>query len=820
MFSIIGLLFRCRTDATLAVAGLLVVAASGCNRALYRQRADCEVYGLVECANRQTRTPLEKYTIRPDVESRFFDADCPDLPPMPPDDPVSHRLMHCVDGKRGWRGWACYGKTPFVENPAWQQNLPLDESGALPLDRGRAVELALINSRDYQSELENLYLSALAVTYQRFRLDAQFFGGNSTFFTSDGPARAGSVGSLLQTDTDLVMQKLFATGGELMVGMANSLVWQFAGPDEYTASTLLDFSLVQPLLRAGGREVVLEALTDSERALLANIRQMERYRRGFYAEIVTGRSPGAGPAPGGLALAALSGGGGGAGSGILSLLEEQVRIRNQRANVAGLHDSLEELEAAYEAGRIDRFQVDLARQALYNSQSRLLGIRTSYQDRLDSYKLTLGLPPELEIRIEDPLLARFELIDPRLSDAQSDVADLLDELRDPDRIAQPAEYLPEISAARRRVGAILEMVRRDVQLLEEVLPERRENLAELARRDEVRRGEVDRSAVDLAALERRAEAIAREFLRLDEELQASLAALEALQQQAVAPLPGQVTPLVLSVSRMLMGLALVQAEARLDTITLVPIELDSQTALMIARQNRRDWRNARAALVDSWRQIEVAANDLQSGLDVTFSGDLSTLDDKPFRFRGTTGRLRVGLEFDAPLTRLAERNVYRETLINYQRSRRAYYAFEDRVSQGLRTTLRAIHRNQLDFELQRAAVHVAISQVDLTQLRLQRPPKPGEESKFGATTARDLVTALSGLLNAQNEFLGQWVDYERQRLNLDFDLGTMILDAEGMWIDPGPIREADLSAGAEQDEFEEIPLPDALSMPEPLEVPQ
>jgi len=143
MFSIIGLLFRCRACATLPALGLLLVAASGCNRAFYRHRADCEVYGLVECANRRTRTPLEHYTIRPNVESRFFDPDCPDLPPMPPDDPVSHRLMRCVDGKRGWRGWSCYGKTPYVENPAWQQYLPFDEDGELLLDRREFVSLGL-----------------------------------------------------------------------------------------------------------------------------------------------------------------------------------------------------------------------------------------------------------------------------------------------------------------------------------------------------------------------------------------------------------------------------------------------------------------------------------------------------------------------------------------------------------------------------------------------------------------------------------------------------------------------------------------------------
>ena len=76
----------------------------------------------------------------------------------------------------------------------------------------------------------------------------------------------------------------------MVIGLANSLVWQFAGPDDYRGRTLIDFSIVQPLLRAGGRIRVLERLTIAERSLLANVRQMERFQRGFYTEIVTGRS--------------------------------------------------------------------------------------------------------------------------------------------------------------------------------------------------------------------------------------------------------------------------------------------------------------------------------------------------------------------------------------------------------------------------------------------------------------------------------------------------------------------------------------------------
>ena len=85
-------------------------------------------------------------------------------------------------------------------------------------------------------------------------------------------------------------------------------------------SSLLDFAFVQPLLRPGGRARVLERLTISERSLLANVRQMERYRRAFYVEIITGRDAGSGSTRrggvfGATGLSGFSGvGGGGFGS--------------------------------------------------------------------------------------------------------------------------------------------------------------------------------------------------------------------------------------------------------------------------------------------------------------------------------------------------------------------------------------------------------------------------------------------------------------------------------------------------------------------------
>ena len=123
-------------------------------------------------------------------------------------------------------------------------------------------------------------------------------------------------------------------------------------------------------------------------------------------------------------------------------------------------------------------------------------------------------------------------------------------------------------------------------------------------------------------------------------------------------------------------------------------------------------------------------------------------------------------------------------MIRFDRARRKYIAYEDAVALQLRDTLRTLRLEQLNFELRRAAVRVAIDQVDLARLRLNQPPQPGKGGQFGATTARDLVSALRDLLDAQNEFLEAWVGYEVLRMILDFQLGTMRVDDQNLWLDP------------------------------------
>ena len=820
---------------------------AGCTRAFYRNQADDEVYNLVDrAATKAGPTPLERFTIQVDPRSRMFDPFDPDFPPMPPDDPKSNELMQYVDGMEGYPCWTADGVTCEIQNPTWRDYLPHNKKGRVVLDHEAAMQMALLQSTNYQSQLENLYLSALDVTFEQFRFDTQFFGGNDTFFTADGRDRSGTgaASSQLDTATGLEARKLYATGGELVVGMANRLVWEFSGSNSHSATTLLDFSLVQPLLRAGGRAVVLERLTISERALLANIRQMERFRRGFYTDIVAGiggvNGPsrrggvfggsglegfsgvgsggfgqignvvGGGTSSGGAGGGGLTGAGGGfaggagaAGAGgYLGLMQTIQSIRNREANVAALRDSLARLQAAGEADRIDRLQIDQARQALFNAQSQLLTSRANFERSLDNYKVTLGLPPSLDVVIEDPLLSGFDLLDGRLTQIQDTVGHVLEVLRDNKHASNHnllVKAIARFESIGRRTSAHLAVVDDDLEQLDRTLPSRRASLRRLVQRPDVVEAGIDLTAFSVNALDERVVRLHRDHATLIAEIKKTAATINALDPDTEDPKIArrQLIRLATVISNQLLELSLVQARARLDSMTLVPVRLEPEQALEIARCRRRDWKNARASLVDTWRLIDFNANALESNLDLVFEGDISNRGDNPLKLRGSTGRLRVGFEFDAPLTRLAERNNYRQSLIEYEQARRSYYRFEDRVSQSLRNTLRTINLDQVNFELRRAAVAIAIAQVELAQLRLNEPPRPGATPELGSTTARDLVSALSDLLAVQNDFLSVWVNYHVQRMQLDLDLGTMHLGPTGMWIDPGAIGVGENESNAE-----------------------
>ena len=851
------------------------IAISGCHRQFYRRQADCEANALIaEKAGHVARPPNIPLVIEVDRRSRMFNPFDLDFQPMPLDDPASYKYMQCVDGRRGYPMWEAAGVTNLSESPDWWQFLPLDDDGVLVLNLENSVRIALLHSPEYQTQLEQLYLSALQVSAERFQFDTQFFGGGRTFLTADGNRRAGAGGqSSTRFETGpfsvgqrpLSLQRRFATGADLVVGVANNIVWEVSGPNSQSATTVLDFALLQPLLRGAGRDVVLEDLTFAERRLLANVRSFERFRRSFFLNITVGRSLESQLASGGFNVGGLGNAIPSLGSGFnvnpggyLGLLQTQLQIRNLEENIARqtefllvLQDTLIELKTKIpeenETDAIVRqsLQIAQARSSLLQSQTSLVNTQNGYQRSVDAFLRSLGLPPYICAKLNDPILDQFELIDRTLLLRRGELSALRAEvgvlnvgiLEKSDFSIDPATNTPVAKLSwDAELAELLEALRNELKplaefnkgLIEKDLPAVAEDVDKFADSIAMRKkqnaellklyrteqnsicgllnvSDIDESIFQIDELEALGPELKKAFAELAERLEGyneEIANLQATMERFTEKPDGDQNAeelaeilrdevifssqsLLSDMGDDILALQLIQARARTERVILPSVEISPETAFEIARRNRRDLANAKAALVDTWRSVEVTADSLESNLDLIFSGDIQNVGNNPTRLRSSTGRLRVGLQWDAPITRLLERNAYRTSLIRYEQAKRSYYQLEDGVWQLLRAEIRQLQANRLTFELGRQSVRIAASQIELNADI--RAINDARGRTAGPTAARDEISALSDLLNAQNTLLGIFVNYEVVRRGLDFDLGTMELTPEGLWIEPGEL---------------------------------
>lgn len=823
----------------------VLVTASGCHRAAYREEADQEVCEIVAEKSDDDRWAIENFDIEPDARSRYADVYDKDFPPMPPDDPASHQLMHCIDGMEHWDGWHDSGNIDDLESPGWLERLseytPINDDGRIRLGLNDAVKLSVLHSPSYQQQLETLYLSALDVSTERFRFDVQFFGGNATGFNHLGEERAGGESNLFSTNSDAQLRRRFATAGELLIGFANSLTWEFMGPNGSTASSVVDFAFVQPLLRAGGRAIALEQLTIAERGLLANLRTFQRYRQGFYTNVAIGNLGvgqvqrrggffggtgltgftgqgagglggvgaatgfgggfgGAGGAAGG-GTAGLAGGGAGSVGGFIGLLQQLQQIRNTETSLTAQLRTLALLEANLEAGLIDIAQVDQFRQNIETERANLLQAKNSLETSLDTFKrTTLGLPPNLAVDLDDSMIQPFQLIDPTTNGVQAQIGAYIDEfgeLPEQPTAQQFAAVFTRVEALRSSVSEHLTGVNADLATLDKSLETRLSNMTETE--GKILRLERQKMQTVLDELATRVTEASAALTKIKDDLTD-----ENRESSAV-----KVVELLTELSNIIGDLGLVQARARLESITLDPIEISEALAMQIARTHRLDWMNNRAALVDTWRLIEFNANALKSDVSIRFSGDMQTIgNDNPTKFRGQTGAMRASLQIDPPFTRLLERNNFRQQLIQYQQDRRQLIQFEDQVRGSVRQIIREINQLKVNMEIQRRAVAIAIRRMEQTREALNQPvppTPPGELPRaFGPTAAQNLLLALSDLRNTQNNLMSVWLNYLESRMLLNRELGIMQVDSDNLWVDV-PLADAINSVGFEIEEIPAIP---------------
>jgi hypothetical protein len=299
----------------------------------------------------------------------------------------------------------------------------------------QAMLLAIMNARFYQYNLEQVYIAALPVTLQRFSFEPQFYAGLSPL--TGVPQNGGSGGSFasapgvitsnsfnyatrfspagqistMNLGTVAGFGKLFSSGGQLLMGFANEVAFNFLSknPQQPSVISALPISFVQPLLRGGGRAVVLENLTLAERNLLYAVRAFTLFRQQFFVVTLTGgqvQNFGAG--------FNLSGFSSVAGQTdpvigflpvVFNLVEIEVDIRNLRflESIAKLYAELIQGESS----GLSRLQLDQVMQRVIAGRQALFIDQVTYRTQLDEFKMQMSLPPDLPLVVDMSLAQPF-----------------------------------------------------------------------------------------------------------------------------------------------------------------------------------------------------------------------------------------------------------------------------------------------------------------------------------------------------------------------------------------------------------------------------
>ncbi len=237
------------------------------------------------------------------------------------------------------------------------------------------MEIAAENHRDYQFRKEQLYIRALDVTLERWRLGWIPNGGGGGDLSGMGLEASSASGEVGAGFT-----KVLGTGAVLVGDIGLSVFQDLLSGNGWDATSNLSLLFTQPLMRGAGRLIVNEPLTQAERSLVYEVRAFERFRRVLAVDIA---------------------------AQLLRILQQENTIRNEEQNFESLQAIRLRNEALSEAGRLSDIQVDQASQDELRAVTRLIDVRQDYQAQMDNLKLFLGLPPEVEISIRNGELERL-----------------------------------------------------------------------------------------------------------------------------------------------------------------------------------------------------------------------------------------------------------------------------------------------------------------------------------------------------------------------------------------------------------------------------
>jgi outer membrane protein TolC len=204
-------------------------------------------------------------------------------------------------------------------------------------------------------------------------------------------------------------------------------------------------------------------------------------------------------------------------------------------------------------------------------------------------------------------------------------------------------------------------------------------------------------------------------------------------------------------------------------------EMTVEEAIEVALVARLDYQNLRDRLEDAERRLELAVDNFKPQIDFAASGSLSSEERQdgfslpdPDRYRWN-----AGLDVDLGLDQKPRRNVFRESLIALEQTRRAYELRHDEIELQIRESWRTLEEARRNYEISEISVRLAERRVEEQDLL----------ADLGRAKAQDQVDAQNALVESRDQRTQALVRHVIARLQFWNNMGILYIKDNGQWED-------------------------------------
>jgi outer membrane protein TolC len=360
-----------RHNRVIVVMYIIAFIIPGCSATKYRENADKVATEFIHQAQQEALGRTEPFSIEI------------------PSNRLRKRLL--LDQNLPFSSVASLGvdELPYIEH--WPEkdypvralayepsSTPWDDDKPLTISLIDALQIAAANNREYQKTKEDIFQAALILDNESNIFRNTFFGALQSIFDTDRSGDNNVTG--IENTASAAWERRLKSGATLASSIFIDLAKLLTQGRSSSWGIFADATVAIPLLAGSGEHVVTEPLIQAERNLAYSLFTFERFKRELAVRIA---------------------------SGYYDVLNRIDQVNNERNNYQRLILGARNATRLAKAGRLPRIQVDQAYQDVLDARVEWIAAQQNYADRLDSFKVDLGLPTDANIELDNSELEQL-----------------------------------------------------------------------------------------------------------------------------------------------------------------------------------------------------------------------------------------------------------------------------------------------------------------------------------------------------------------------------------------------------------------------------